>query len=250
MTTRDPGDEAVPIPDLHLVERVTGARDLDWFHESGRRTVEDFEAALATVGATLSGHRRILDFGCGCGRAERWMRDLGAEVELHGVDVDAEAIAWSRGNLPWARFRTVAGWPPLPYPDGYFDLVLNHSVFSHLDATYQDAWLDELRRVAAPNARLHLSVHGDHAFELFCAGLSVSGRDVTALRADRTSRGLVFLDDDGQAETFPDFYHLAFHTHRYIAEHWRGYFEVCQILERRALDYQDVVILRRRPSRS
>jgi len=234
---------------VDLASRVTGTDDLAWFSESGRRTVEDFEKGLGAVGATLLDRHRILDFGCGCGRVELWMRELGSRAELHAVDIDAAAIAWANAHIPWAQFRTVAARPPLPYVDGYFDLVVNHSVFSHLDEAFQDVWLDELRRVAAPNALLYLSFHGDHAFEHFCTTVAAAGRDVASLHEERSSQGFLYLEDDGMDGPFPANYHTAFHTPHYVAEHWGGFFEVCAILERRALDYQDVVILRRRPNR-
>ena len=52
----------------------------------------------------------------------------------------------------------------MDFPDAYFDLIFNHSVFTHLDENYQDAWLAELERVTKPGGVLVLSVSGQHPF--------------------------------------------------------------------------------------
>jgi SAM-dependent methyltransferase len=236
-----------PLPDLELIWRVTGARSVEWFRKSGTETVADLNAALATVGSELSRHRRILDFGCGSGRIELRLRDLGEHSELHGVDIDAEAINWAQQNIPWATFQVGPTWPPLPYPAGFFDLVVNHSVFSHLDEQYQDAWLAELERVTASGGLVVLSFHGDHAFQVFCDSADALGADISWHRRERSERGILFVEDDGWVGgPFPDFYHTAFHTPEYVRDRWGTFFDVCGILERRALKYQDIVVLRRR----
>lgn len=56
------------------------------------------------------------------------------------------------------------GCPSTRYADGEFDLIINHSVFTHLDEHYQDRWLEELQRIAAPGGVLVLSTRGEHAF--------------------------------------------------------------------------------------
>lgn len=244
---RRAADARVPVPDADLMARVTASRDAEWFRRSGERTVADWNAALATVGARLQGPGRILDFGCGCGRAERWLRDLAEASELHGVDVDSEAIRWAAAKLPWGHFVAGPEWPPLPYPDDHFELVVNHSVFSHLDEPAQDAWLLELARVAAPGAHVLLSVHGAHAFSEFCRVWAQHGREVSALESLYARRGFVWIADDGMSRPFPDYYHTAFHAERYLRARWGQFFDVRKIVERGALGYQDVVILQAAP---
>ena len=152
---------ARPLPDEDLMWRVTSERDPVHFETSGRRSVEDLTRALSVVGAKLTDFKTVLDFGCGCGRIMRWLDELPPTVELHGVDVDAQAISWAAKHIPFARFSVNKALPPLEFPDGYFDLVFNHSVFSHLPEDYQDAWLAELNRVTSPKGLLLLSVGGE-----------------------------------------------------------------------------------------
>ena len=245
-TSPRPAVRAVlPLPPRDLIWRVAGTPDEEWFLNSGQQTVVDWTAALESVGADLGSADRILDFGCGCGRVERWLEELGEHSELHAVDIDDDAISWAADHLAWARFLVGPSWPPLPYADGYFDLVVNHSVFSHLDARYQDAWLQELRRVTRAGAYLLLSFHGTHAFDAYCRATEAAGRSAEPYRQAMADTGILFIGDDPwTGGPFPDFYHSTFHAPAYVREHWGRYFEVCSILERRALADQDIVVLR------
>ena len=69
-------------------------------------------------------------------------------------------IAWCQANISYAQFTVGPHDPPLPYPDHHFDLVINHSVFTHLDERYQDLWLTELQRITSPGAILLLTGEG------------------------------------------------------------------------------------------
>jgi SAM-dependent methyltransferase len=128
----DPGDE--------LISRVAGGTDRALFYWSGRESVRELDRTLAIVGRSLDSFASILDFGCGCGRMLLWMDTLGERTALHGTDIDADAIAWCAKHIPYARVTVNNPDPPLPYADGTFDLVFNHSVFTHIDARRQDAW--------------------------------------------------------------------------------------------------------------
>jgi SAM-dependent methyltransferase len=97
--------------------------------------------------------RRVLDFGCGCGRLLRHFAPDEAEVaEFHGVDIDSEQIEWLQANLspPIASATHTGHVPPLPFPDSHFDLIMATSVFTHI-ADGWSAWLLEMQRVLKPD---------------------------------------------------------------------------------------------------
>jgi SAM-dependent methyltransferase len=246
---------SLPMPPDELIDRVVSGfsnQDVDGhralFLQTGRRSLEDFEAGLTAVGDTLSAHRRILEFGCGCGRIMRWMQELGESHTLVGTDIDARAVEWASGNLPFARFDVNEGLPPTRYQDGEFDLILNHSVFTHLDEHYQDQWLAELQRITAPGGVLVLSIHGEHAFQVSEQQLAPDSVQRRDWRARLERDGILFIADDSYVgSAFPDFYHTAFHAPWYVFEHWNRWFEVLAYLPRSSLDFQDQVVLRRRP---
>ncbi|MEA2685161.1 MAG: hypothetical protein QOE93_356 [Actinomycetota bacterium] len=245
MTSIDPA--TLPWPGEELAHRVSGSTDRDIFLITGEQSVRDLEAALAVIHRQLSDYGTILDFGCGCGRIMLWLERLGATSSVHGVDIDERAITWAQENMPWATFKVNQPLPPLDYPDATFDLVYNHSVFTHIDEEYQDRWLAELRRVVKPGGHLILSVHGEEAFLDFEANVGTSGiADPTAIRRELGTRGISFIKDDGfTGGPFPDFYHSTFHAPWYVFEHWGRLFTVLAYLPRRSLSFQDFVLLRR-----
>lgn len=243
-----------PTPPDELIDRVTSgfsndeaAAHRELFDKTGRQSLEEFENALGAVGTTIASHSKVLEFGCGCGRIMRWMGPIAEHVELYGTDIDERAIEWAAANLSFARFDTNAGTPPTRYEDGQFDLILNHSVFTHLDAHYQDLWLTELRRITAPGGLLVLSVHGQHAFDVAERQLAPGSRQVLEWRQTLERDGLLFVADDAYVgSAFPDFYHTTFHAPWYLFEHWNQWFEVAAFLPRSSLGFQDQLVLRRR----
>lgn len=230
-----------------LIYRVTGVKSADWFRRSGELSVKDIQTALNLVGKRLADCQQILDFGCGSGRILAWMSSIVAPERLWGVDIDAEAIAWLRAHLPGVNVQVNQPLPPLPFADEKFDLVYCHSVFTHLDEHYQDAWLEELRRVTQPNAILILSFSGDHCFRTFEENWRAAGADPAPFKNQLTRQGLLFIEDDEWKPHFPDFYHTTFHTPEYIEDHWGRYFRIRGHLPRGSLDFQDFVVLERSP---
>ena len=229
----------MPYPGDLLVERVTGSVDRNWFFDSGRASVAELERTLAIAGRTLDSFESILDFGCGCGRMLLWLEKIAATSRLHGADIDAEAIAWASEHIPYCRFTANAADPPLPYEDGAFDLVFNHSVFTHIAAHRQDAWLRELHRVTRPGALLVLSVHGEWA---------LGDQDSDAHRRLEDEGHLFVAEMRQPAELgHPDWYASAFHAPWYVFEHWGAWFTVRAYIPKAALGLQDHVLLERTP---
>jgi len=228
-TMPDPGDE--------LISRVVGGADRAWFYWTGRQSVRELERTLRVAGRTLDSFESILDFGCGCGRMLLWMEEPARKRALHGTDIDADAIHWCREHVPHAEVAVNDADPPLPYPDGAFDLVIGHSVFTHLNARRQDAWLSELQRVTRPAGFLVLSTHGEVALR----------EDVWGIQSRLQDEGIVFIDDVfGPEYPAPDWYQRTFHARWYVFEHWGRWFEIRAYVPGGALGVQEYVLLERR----
>ncbi len=228
----------MPDPGEVLIARVAGGPDRASFFWSGRESVRELERTLAIAGRSLDSFESILDFGCGCGRMLLWMEELGRARALHGTDIDAEAIEWCRAHLPYARVMVNDADPPLPYPDGAFDLVFNHSVFTHIDEHRQDSWLAELQRVTRPGALLVLSTHGETALP----------EDVWAIRDQVERDGIAFVDHTSPpGNGLPDWYQTTWHAPWYVFEHWARWFQIRAFVPGGDLDFQDQWLLERRP---
>jgi SAM-dependent methyltransferase len=237
-----------PVPPDDLMWRVTDSTDPEWFLDSGLQSRRDLERALGVAGCELAQARRILDYGCGCGRMLRWFADLDGPA-IHGIDIDADAIAWAREHLTFAQLHVGPGVPPTDFEDDYFDLVVNHSVFTHLDAEYQDRWMAELQRISADDALLVLSASTETPFHEYEESLRDAGVDPSPARERIARDGILHITEDSwRGGPFPDFYHSTFHAPWYLLEHWQQWFELVAYIPRGNLGFQDTVVMRNRPS--
>ncbi len=236
LATRSRGNEnqsapdGLPVPPAVLRMRVAGTGDYDWFLKGGERAEAGIRAALARHGAVPERFGAMLDFGCGCGRVvRRW----NALTGVQGCDLSAEAIAWCRANLPFGEFATNSGKPSLRYPDTAFDFVYALSVFTHLAAGLQGAWMQELRRVLRPGGLLLITTHGTG----FTEHLSTSERA-------RYDAGELVVHWAGLAGS-----NLcsAFHPEAYLRGPFSDGFELLEFESRGALGNppQDQVLLRK-----
>ena len=140
--------------------------------------------------------------------------------------------------------------PPLPYAAASFDLVYAVRVFSHLDRGLTALWLEELRRVLAPDGLALLSVHGPAAFERFRTGaLSTSWcAPSTFRRAPLAADEFVFAPyrrsfwTDGDLPGVGREYGLAFHGADHARALWRRSLQVVEVRPRALTDWQDVVV--------
>ena len=196
----------VSLPPAALRFRVTEQISAANFLYVGEGCARHIQLQLCDLGVDIAAARRVLDFGCGCGRTIRWFLEHNGSTEFHGADVDPDAIAWCQVNLPAGHFVTNAPDPPLTYPAGHFDIVYCYSVFTHLDETLQDAWLAELDRVLIPGGVLFITVHGDAAAQ----SLDPSGRET--LR----TRGFVHQRSRKLRGLMPDWYQTTWHSKDYI----------------------------------
>jgi SAM-dependent methyltransferase len=232
----------IPIPPPELRHRVTGSDSADVFLTSGQLSYGDLTRALAGAGRQLGSFERVLDWGCGCGRVTRW---LGAELEgreLFGVDIDPLAIGWCARHLPFGQFMVCEPRPPLDFPDNHFDLVINHSVLTHLDASMQHEWLAELRRITRPGGLIILSTHGDGAFATLAADWATER--AAERRKVLETVGFLHVTEDYVGSPFPDFYQNTFHATWYVFTHWAKHFPILAYYPRGALSFQDIVVLK------
>lgn len=227
----------LPLPPAILRYRVHGALDPASFLIVGQECTNDLRRHLSSLGRDLGSFRRILDFGCGCGRVLRHFVGLPPGGRLYGTDIDASLIGWCQEHLSTFAEWGVNGFePPLRYADATFDLIYGISVFTHLDEPLQRQWLAEIKRVLAPGGVAIFTVHG--------ASLHV----VLPSEDQATLKGKGFLFRTGQTgrlklDGLPDFYQTAYHTREYVEREWGKFFRVAQYVEKGMASNQDAAVL-------
>jgi SAM-dependent methyltransferase len=237
------------LPPRRLRARA-GAPGAHAFVQGGRQTAAELAALVRGAGRDPGQLRSVLDFGCGAGRVLPHFARLAPRADCAGCDVDEAAIQWA------ARHQRRLGWsltsfhPPLPYPAATFDLVYSVSVFSHLDRGLTGLWLDELRRVLAPDGLALVSVHGPHALERFRTGAVTTSWCAPdafrrgPLRADEfvfTPYRRSFWNDTDLPGVGRE-YGLAFHGPDHARAMWRRSLQVVEVRPLALTDWQDVVV--------
>jgi SAM-dependent methyltransferase len=109
------------------------------------------ERNMANVVALASSERavgRMLDLGCNAGVRTSWIAEHLGATEVYGVEIDEERgrMAASKG----IRVTVTDLNGPLPFDDGFFDLVVSNQVIEHLWDT--DNFVAECFRVLRPGS--------------------------------------------------------------------------------------------------
>jgi SAM-dependent methyltransferase len=237
---RSPMADDPPIPEVSRRVRVINVAADNYFRDSGLLQYGRLQWALKkAAGKSFADCRRILDWGCGCGRVSRYFRDRPAGSFV-GADVDAENVAWCRSNIRFGKYEVLSLHPPSTLAAESFDLVFGISVFTHLRESDQNEWLTELRRITTPGAHLLLTVHGDTTLYRFPSNLNAD-----QLR-ERKRLGCFdipnHLYDAHLAES--DYYRETYHTESYVRRHWGQSFTILDIIPG-LIGPQDLVVARR-----
>lgn len=133
-------------------------------------------AGLAMAVARLHPHDRVLDAGCGLGRAAwPFSKLLDSRGSYDGFDVSAAYVAWCREALPLDRVRfrfhhfdlfsshynPAGATPPerfvFPWSDGTFTLAIANSLFTHVSAAGVANYLRQIGRTLERGGRLMAS---------------------------------------------------------------------------------------------
>jgi trans-aconitate methyltransferase len=97
--------------------------------------------------------RRMLDYGCGAGLLvpiveDRWI------AAYEGADISQELITYCRKVYPWVRFYHLPEDPP----QGQYDFVTCHSVFTHVSIEDAESIMDELYLLLTDDGMASVSI--------------------------------------------------------------------------------------------
>jgi len=246
-----------PFPPPELMQNVSGLTSEADFASHGA----DFYIALSTASPRpLTDYKRILDFGCGCGRLARMFK--GHPNEIFGCDIDRRHIEWMTRGLPNVKATLTSVVPPLPYPDHTFDGIISISIFTHLNEQSQNSFLKELWRVCAPNAYLFLTVHGRRALDRALTERRIKeiisvDEDLFQNAVRRFAKGEHgFILQQGHLTTSnatgssgnaliaePFEYGIAFISEEYVRTRWSKWFDIVDFRHGAIHNFQDIVVL-------
>ncbi|MCC7165191.1 MAG: class I SAM-dependent methyltransferase [Anaerolineae bacterium] len=226
----------VPLPPEELVWRVAHTRNMRGFRAGGFRAFGDFMTAALRHGAP-GPEQQLLDWGCGCGRVTAHFGSFQDGPAVRGCDIDAEAIAWCNQNLTRGTFIANGLWPPTPYADASFDLIMSYSVFTHLSREAQQAWLSEMQRILKPGGLFLASVHGESAARLHMPDRVAQVQEL----------GILDSLPDATLESFVPrgYYRAVFQTQAYTRAEWSEWFDILEFNEYGIGAYQDLVVMQK-----
>jgi SAM-dependent methyltransferase len=234
---RDGFYTSLPTPPPKLTKRVSSFENPAEYWTSAAMSFGEFYGAIKRF-RHPSGIKRLLDWGCGCGRLSSMFMNYSPVPEVYGCDIDTEAIDWCRNNLTGGAFSSINLNPPIPFQNDFFDVIIGFSVFTHLTRVDQVKWLKEMRRILAPGGLFVTSVHGEFAANF------VPNR----IRTDMMENGIsdASLDSNLDGVAPEGYYRAVFQTRAYTEKEWSHYFYILDHIEGGVSNYQDMVILEKK----
>lgn len=226
-----------PLPSPEHMRRI-GAGSEDWYLFSGKSFAIKLNEIISRFHtAEKLQDVSILDWGCGCGRLTRHLLEEGSENVL-GIDIDPVNIEWCKHNLSESKFLLVSPEAPTGIPSDSYDLIIAHSVMTHLAEEDQFIWLAEMQRLLKPGGLAVFTVLGNYS-------ASIEQFDYLQY-IHLLEYGFIDLgwQNDGVDIQKPGFYRRVFHTYDYIITNWSCYFDVKAILEGFS-DHQTAIILKK-----
>jgi SAM-dependent methyltransferase len=199
----------------------------------------------ATLGSPINTNWRLLDFGVGWGRIIRFfLKDI-ARDNLYGVDVDRSLIVLCDATGVPAKVEHIEARGTLPHKDGYFDLVIAYSVFTHLPEPIQDIWLAEIARTLRTGGLFFATVQSSRTIEIFEAvdpsdtatpfwrrRVAERMRQQPGFQEAFRRRGFAYLPSRGAAAHDPaEIFGNAFVSPDYAARRWGEFFSVLEFCD-------------------
>lgn len=90
---------------------------------------------------------KILDFGCGIGATEAFLKDSFPKAKIFGIDTSEKSIETARKQQSEDIVFLVVKSAILPFEDNYFDLIYSNGTFHHIDHEKHIMILKELLRI-------------------------------------------------------------------------------------------------------
>ena len=164
---------------------------IDYWNQVGPTKPFAHPVNIEQLGRWVSRTDRILDYGCGYGRALGFLHANGY-TNLIGVDPAPAMIDAARQNFPAISFDVLNDYQRVQLPDGSVDGVLLLSVLTCVPTNEgQRAIISEIIRVLRPGGVLYIS-------DMF---LQTDSRNVERYVRDEKKYGIYGIFDLGEGAT-------------------------------------------------
>lgn len=195
------------------------------------------------AGLTFDKNTRVMDFGCGFGRILRFfMKDV-APGNLIGTDVYLYFIEICKNIFQDILFDLNDPFPPLHYPDNFFDIIYAYSVFSHLSEEAHLQWLKEFHRLVKPEGLLFLTLRqkqflleynrlrSEPNLSDYNKKMAELFGDLEKLSPDYEMGKFIYSPTGGGGALTDDFYGDTVIPPAYIKKHWSKYFTTIDLFD-------------------
>jgi ubiquinone/menaquinone biosynthesis C-methylase UbiE len=109
---------------------------------------------------------KILDWGCGVSRVAVHLHKFTDQPALlYACDINEQMISFNKKSYKDISYSVVTYDPHSEYENEYFDLIYGISIFTHLDAMVQQAWLCEIYRILKKNGIFLFTTHGSFFYK-------------------------------------------------------------------------------------
>jgi ubiquinone/menaquinone biosynthesis C-methylase UbiE len=135
------------------------------FRALAGRAHEAFRGRVLEL-AALSGDEFVLDAGCGTGLMALRIAARYPCCRVHGIDLSPKMIAAARRDSQKRGLASdfcVGSITDMPYPDGFFDVVITNIMYHHLDRAEKQQAVSEIARVLKPRGRYVSAEFGPRA---------------------------------------------------------------------------------------
>ncbi len=204
--------------------------------------------ALGSAGMTIADIRSALDFGCSSGRVVRVLAAAYPDIDWHGCDPNAPAIAWANEHLPGIDFFVSSDAPPLPLPDAALDLAYAISIWSHFAPELGLRWFEEMHRIIRPGGHLVCTTHGLTSVAHYALGGMRSPEQSLEIRDTLYRNGAWYAPEFGKKGDWgvlnPD-WGTAFLTPEWMLTKLCPTWRVLEFAPGRNQENQDVYVLQR-----
>lgn len=178
-------------------------------------------------------NKRILDYGCGVGRALLHFGEEAQNAKFYGTDIHKPSVDFLAQNTRDFHLFQNEEIPPLAFLDNYFDMIYCISVFTHLVDTWE-AWINELHRVLKPGGLAVVTYWYQTAYER-----------MIKKPFSKEKKGMsVFFKDRPWDKGGPDVYH----SNEWILKNWGKRFKIDYIFEDGMMNWQSIALLQKNDS--